>query len=86
MNREGFSFFRTSTALRKPSRAPNTSGYTLTVDLELCTVGDDGGWVESFSIDDHRRRCLLQGLDDIGLTLQQADRIAGYERRRVPEA
>ncbi len=67
-------------------RALGASGYTLTVDLELCTVGDDSGWVESFSIDDYRRRCLLQGLDDIGLTLQQADRIADYERHRVPEA
>ena len=67
-------------------KASLASGYTLTVDLEMCTVGDDAGWVESFSIDDYRRRCLLEGLDDIGLTLQQADRIADYERRRVPEA
>ena len=54
-------------------------GYRLTVDLEQCTITDDHGLRLSFEVDASRRRCLLGGLDDIGLTLQHADKIAGYE-------
>ena len=88
---EGFVVDRSSAAKkeRRPvgeGPGPELETVSLTVDLEMCTVADDSGWVESFAIDDFRRRCLLDGLDDIGLTLQQADRIADYERRRFPEA
>jgi 3-isopropylmalate/(R)-2-methylmalate dehydratase small subunit len=54
-------------------------GYRLTVDLEQCTITDDSGLLIKFKVDDFRRHCLLQGLDDIALTLQHAGEIAAYE-------
>ena len=54
-------------------------GYRLTVDLDPCTITDDNGLRLSFEVDASRRHCLLGGFDDIGLTLQQEDKIAGYE-------
>ncbi len=55
-------------------------GYQLTVDLEQCRVYDNFGFNAKFEIDEFRRRCLLEGLDDIGLTLQHEEKIAAYER------
>ena len=63
-------------------KAAETPGYTLTVDLESQEVTDNFGFVEKFSVDSFRRHCLLNGLDDIGLTLQKADKIAEYEENR----
>ncbi len=63
-------------------RAKEVNGYQLTVDLEKCEVRDDSGFLSSFSIDPFRRHCLLEGLDDIGLTLQYEPQIAAYEARR----
>jgi 3-isopropylmalate/(R)-2-methylmalate dehydratase small subunit len=57
-------------------------GYRLTVDLETCTISDDQGLKLPFDVEPFRRHCLLGGLDDIGLTLQHADKIAAYERAR----
>ncbi|GHA65332.1 3-isopropylmalate dehydratase small subunit [Photobacterium aphoticum] len=54
-------------------------GATITVDLEAMTVTADGN-TYSFEIDEFRRHCLLNGLDNIGLTLQHEDKIAEYER------
>ena len=54
-------------------------GYRLTVDLTQCQVSDDFGLNVKFEVDEFRRHCLLNGLDDIGLTLQHADKIAAYE-------
>ena len=54
-------------------------GYQLTVDLTKCTICDDYGLVLRFEVDDFRRHCLLNGLDDIGLTLQHVDKISAYE-------
>ena len=54
-------------------------GYQRTVDLTKCTIGDDNGLVLRFEVDDFRRHCLLNGLDDIGLTLQHVDKISAYE-------
>lgn len=54
----------------------------LTVDLEACTLSGANGFQAGFEIDLFRRKCLLQGLDDIGLTLQLEDKIADYEARR----
>jgi 3-isopropylmalate/(R)-2-methylmalate dehydratase small subunit len=62
--------------------ATATPGYTLTVDLETQEVTDSSGFREGFTVDSFRRHCLLNGLDDIGLTLQNADRIAEYEANR----
>ncbi|MFO7311374.1 MAG: 3-isopropylmalate dehydratase small subunit [Bacillota bacterium] len=56
-------------------------GYRLTVDLEQCQVRDDAGVVFPFEIDPFRRHCLLEGLDDIGLTLQYEDKIRAFEAR-----
>ena len=57
----------------------------VTVDLENQTVKLDDYSV-SFDIDPFRKRCLLNGWDDIGLTLQWADKIEAYEQRRRPVA
>ncbi len=61
-------------------------GYILRVDLERQTVTTPGGESFGFDVDAHRKHCLLNGLDDIGLTLQQADKIQAYEERRKVEA
>ena len=54
---------------------------TLTVDLETQTIkGPDGGTVH-FDIDPHRKHCLLNGLDDIGLTMQKGPAIKSYEEK-----
>ena len=52
------------------------------MDLEKLQVRDDSGFSASFTLDDFNRRCLLEGLDDIGLTLQHEAEIAAYEARR----
>ena len=54
-------------------------GYKLTVDLEQRKITDDSGLSISFEVEPHRQHCLLNGLDDIGLTLAHADKIAAYE-------
>ena len=57
-------------------------GATLSVDLEAQRVwSNDEEFVYSFDIDPFRKRCLLEGLDDIGLTLLHEDKIAAYERQ-----
>ena len=61
-------------------------GYQLSVDLEAQTVTTPGGESFAFEIDAFRRRCLLEGLDDIALTLQQADAIRAYEASRREQA
>ncbi|MFH5182869.1 3-isopropylmalate dehydratase small subunit [Paenibacillus sp. TAB 01] len=60
-------------------RTAKQEGYKLTVDLENNKITDDQGLEITFELDEHRRQFLLQGLDDIGLTLQHADKIAAYE-------
>ena len=58
-------------------------GFRLIVDLHKQEVSTpDGSRSTHFEIDDFRRRCLLNGLDEIGLTLGQADRIREFEARR----
>jgi 3-isopropylmalate/(R)-2-methylmalate dehydratase small subunit len=63
-------------------RARSIDNYELTVDLERRTVADGRGFSASFAIDDFQRHCLLEGLDDIGLTLLYETDIAAYERKR----
>ncbi len=60
----------------------STEGYQLSVDLEAKTVTTPSGEAFSFEVDDFRRHCLLNGLDDIGVTLEDADLIREYENRR----
>lgn len=64
------------------ARATERPGYTLTVDLERQVVADQEGVVASFDVDPFRRDCLLNGLDDIGLTMKHADAIASFETTR----
>ena len=60
--------------------ADRGSNATLTIDLEAQEIrGPDGG-VITFDIDPHRKHCLLNGLDDIGQTLQNVQRIDAYEK------
>ncbi|MEN2750566.1 3-isopropylmalate dehydratase small subunit [Psychrobacter sp. FBL11] len=56
-------------------------GYELSVDLERQVVIDPTGQEYCFEVDDFRKHCLLNGLDDIGLTLQQSDAINAYEQQ-----
>lgn len=63
-----------------------TEGYRLTVDLEKQLVTTLAGRSIGFEVDSFRKYCLLHGLDDIGLTLQHAEKIAAYEERRKVEA
>ena len=63
----------------------NASGserYQLTVDLEARLVKDGQGFSAPFAIDDFQRHCLMEGLDDIGLTLQHESEIDKFEARR----
>jgi 3-isopropylmalate/(R)-2-methylmalate dehydratase small subunit len=55
--------------------------YELTVDLESRTVTDGRSFSASFAIDDFQRHCLMEGLDDIGLTLLYETDIAAYEHK-----
>ncbi len=64
-------------------RTQATPGYQLTVDLESCTVRDAEGFSATFKVDAFRRHCLLNGLDEIGLTLQHEAAIAAFEARRA---
>jgi 3-isopropylmalate/(R)-2-methylmalate dehydratase small subunit len=60
-------------------RAQEVDDYEVTIDLEKCEVRDDQGFLAKFPIDEFVRHCLLNGLDDIGLTLQHEKEIAAYE-------
>src|SRR5277367_1380988 len=62
--------------MRRSSELPN---YEIVVDLERCEVRDDVGFLAKFTVDEFVRHCLLNGLDDIGLTLQHEAEIAAYE-------
>ncbi len=63
-----------------------TEGYELIIDLEKQQVIKPNGGTISFEVDEFRKHCLLNGFDDIGLTLQDADAIREYEATRKAEA
>lgn len=63
--------------LRKSSEIES---YKLTINLERQEINDELGYKTTFRIDEFRRYCLLEGLDDIGLTLRHKDAISAYER------
>ena len=68
-------------------RAQDIDGYQVTIDLEKCEVRDDQDFRAKFLIDEFIRHCLLNGLDDIGLTLQHEAEITAYEARHpAPQA
>ena len=63
-------------------RAREVDDYRLTVDLERSEVRDTHGFSAAFKLDEFRRQCLLEGLDDIGLTLKHDSFIKQFEQRR----
>jgi len=63
-------------------RANEFEQYQATVDLERRLVKDDHGFSAEFAIGEFQRYCLLEGLDDIGLTLKHETDIASYEEQR----
>jgi 3-isopropylmalate/(R)-2-methylmalate dehydratase small subunit len=63
-----------------------TEGYELTIDLAEKLVKTPGGETFAFEVDEFRRHCLLNGLDDIGLTLEHADAIRAYEAKKRESA
>lgn len=66
--------------------AQEIDDYQLTIDLERCEVRDDQGFLAKFSLDEFIRHCLLNGLDDIGLTLQHEAEISAYEAQHPAPA
>jgi len=62
-------------------RASDQPNHHLSIDLEKCEVSDDAGFKATFQIDEFTRHCLLEGLDDIGLTLKHEPEITAYESR-----
>lgn len=61
-------------------------GYKIRIDLPAQTVTSPSGESFSFDVDPFRKHCLIEGLDDIGLTLQDADKIKAYEEKRAKDA
>ena len=67
-------------------RSKEIENYQLTVDLETLRVEDGRGFAATFAMDEFSRHCLLNGLDDIGLTLQHEAEIAAYEAKHPVRA
>ncbi len=67
-------------------RVENTEGYTLTADLPRQTISDSAGLRCAFDIGEFRKHVLLEGLDEIGLTLKHEPDITAYENARHPSA
>ena len=69
--------------MRLDDPADKGETYFYTVDPENKVLKDEYGLSIAFDLDEHRRQFLLQGLDDIGLTLQHVDEISAYEERHA---
>jgi 3-isopropylmalate/(R)-2-methylmalate dehydratase small subunit len=67
-------------------RAKEGENYRLTIDLEKLSVDDGQGFSATFAMDEFSRHCLLNGLDDIGLTLQHEAAITAYETKHPVRA
>lgn len=67
-------------------RAQDIDNYEVTIDLEKCEARDGQGFCAKFPIDEFVRHCLLNGLDDIGLTMQHETEITAYESRHPAPA
>ncbi len=65
------------------ARALRGSGYKVTVDLESQTVTDDQGLNASFDVDPFRKNSLLEGLDDVGLSMSFGEAIDSFEEKRT---
>ena len=68
------------------SQVESSEGYKLTINLHEKVIKLSNGQQWMFEVDPFRRHCLLNGFDDIGLTLQEADKIRAYEAHRAVEA
>ncbi len=68
------------------NRVAAKSGLQISIDLDTQTVSVDGENIANFEIDAFRKHCMLNGLDDIALTLQHADEIKAYEDKRKQTA
>lgn len=66
--------------LAKAATASNAGKYELNIDLNECTLFDDDSFQQSFEVEPFRRRCLLEGLDNISLSLKHADEISAWEK------
>lgn len=66
--------------LTKAATASNTGKYELNIDLNECTLFDDDSFQRSFEVEPFRRRCLLEGLDNISLSLKHTDEISAWEK------
>ena len=64
-------------------RTKANEGYQLTVDLAQQTITDNAGLSIPFEVDSFRKEYLLNGLDDIGLTLQHEEKISAYEAKHT---
>lgn len=64
-------------------RAVKGEPYRLTIDLERLVVTDEGDFEASFAVDSFQRYCLMEGLDEIGLTLKHEAEISSYEQRQA---
>jgi len=68
------------------NRIEGNAGLEVSIDLEAQTVSCEGKKIADFEIDEFRKHCMLNGLDDIALTLQHADEIKAYEDNRKQTA
>jgi 3-isopropylmalate/(R)-2-methylmalate dehydratase small subunit len=66
-------------------RAQDIVCYEVTVDLAAEKISDRHGLSVTFQMDEFRRHCLLEGLDEIGLTLKRESEIAAYERKTADQ-
>ena len=66
---------------RLAESAGSFARYSITIDLETLRVADEAGFETAFEIDEFHRHCLINGLDDIGLTLLNEKAISEYETR-----
>jgi 3-isopropylmalate/(R)-2-methylmalate dehydratase small subunit len=67
-------------------RVERQEGYALTIDLPAQSLTDSSGVNYSFKIDDFRKHILIEGLDEIGITLKHSEKIAEYEQAHHPSA
>lgn len=68
------------------AKASGEQALQMTVDLQAQTLTVADGQVINFEVDEFRKQCLLEGLDDIGLTLRHSDEIAAFEQQRRAKA
>jgi len=68
------------------ARVSASKGLQISIDLEAQSVSCEGETISTFEIDEFRKHCMLQGLDDIALTLKHADEIRTYEEQRKQQA